>query len=99
MADPKGNEGYTPHHHPYVMSSRHATWRLCHSQLEFDISYLLLGGGREEGKGGEGENGEGRGKGGSWGNSALVVEGIDAPVCNVLEVYRVRVYCVLVYSW
>jgi len=33
----------------------------------------------EERKGGERRNGEGRGKGGSWGNSALVVRGIDAP--------------------
>jgi len=37
-----------------------------------------------EGRIGEGKRsgkGDGRGKGGSWGNSALVVWGIDAPVC------------------
>jgi len=35
--------------------------------------------GGEEGKGWEMENGKGRGKGGSWGNNALVVGVIDAP--------------------
>jgi len=35
----------------------------------------LGGGGRGEGR----RNGEGKGNGGSWGNSALVVGGIDAP--------------------
>ena len=39
---------------------------------------------RKTGKG-EGRNWEGRGKGGSWGNSALVVGGIDIPMYSYSE--------------
>jgi len=41
----------------------------------------------EEGKGGEREWGR-EWKGGSWGNSALVVGGIDAPACHSLQLIK-----------
>ena len=80
--DPTGEFTASPGSASWFQGGRFAAggkWRGGEGRARWREGREGLGERREQGKGGQRENMEEKGKGESWGNSALVVVGIDAP--------------------